>query len=191
MLSAKTAPAAIAALSSSRMVGRHAPTAFTCMPGSSQSPSSTGAAELVAVTTMPAPATASGTVAQASTGTPVCPARLAARRPAFSWSRPTSRTSASGRDRLSASTCARACTPVPMTASTAASGLASRAVATTDIAAVLISVTAEAFSSASGSPVRPLDSSTTPWWVSRPAAGFAAVMQMALSPYAPDCSPSR
>ena len=58
--------------------------------------------------------------------------------------------------------CALACTPVPMTASSAASGLASSSVATTETAAVRISVTAEAFSSATGSPVSPLDSSTTP-----------------------------
>ena len=78
--------------------------------------------------------------------------------------------------------CALACTPVPMTASSSASARASRSVATTETAAVRISVTAEAFSSATGSPVPPLDSSTTPWCVSRPTAGFDGVMQIAFSP---------
>ncbi len=55
--------------------------------------------------------------------------------------------------------------------------------ATADTAAVLISVTAEALSTASGSPVSWLDSSTMPWWLSSPTAGFPGVMLMALRPY--------
>ncbi len=69
-----------------------------------------------------------------------------------------------------------------MIARTSASGAASSEVATAETAAVLISVTAEAFSTATGSPVRELDSSTMPWWLSRPTAGLPGVMQIAFSP---------
>ena len=69
-----------------------------------------------------------------------------------------------------------------MMASTSASGLASASVATTDTAVVRILVTADAFSTASGSPVCVLDSSTMPWWVSSPAAGLPAMMHSAFRP---------
>lgn len=68
-----------------------------------------------------------------------------------------------------------------MMASSVASGRASSSVATADTAAVRISVTAEAFSSASGKPVPALDSSTTPWWESSPRAGLPGMTQIALT----------
>src|ERR1700689_4494250 len=62
------AASAMVAVSISRSPGRHAPTAFTCVPGESHSRRSTGCADVVAVTTMPAPATAPATVSWALTG---------------------------------------------------------------------------------------------------------------------------
>ncbi len=55
--------------------------------------------------------------------------------------------------------------------------------ATAETAAVLISVTAEALSTASGCPVCSLDSRTMPWWLSSPAAGLPGVTVIALRPY--------
>ena len=86
----------------------------------------------------------------------------AANRRALAGSRPATRMPVSGRTAAMASRCARAWTPVPMMASSVASARASSSVATADTAAVRISVTAEALSMASGSPVCALDSSTTP-----------------------------
>ncbi len=88
----------------------------------------------------------------------------------------------SGRVAASARACARAWTPVPMIASSAAPGLASRPVATAEVAAVRISVTADAFTSASGSPVSAANSSTPPWCESLPRAGLPGVTQIALRP---------
>ena len=162
--------------------GTHAPTALTCAPGSSHAFCNTGSAELVAVTTIPAPATASAAEAQAVTGTAVRSRMSSANRRALSGSRPVTRTRSSGRTAAIASRCDRACTPVPMMASSAASARASSSVATADTAAVRISVTADALSSASGSPVCALDSSTTPWCESRPLAGLPPKMQIAFRP---------
>ena len=78
--------------------------------------------------------------------------------------------------------CARPCTPVPMMASSAAPGLASRSVATAETAAVLTSVIADALISASGSPVCTSNSSTPPWCASLPTAGLRGVMTSAFSP---------
>ena len=55
----------MAALSSSRQVGRGAPTAATKAPGLSQAPCSTGSLALVTVHTMSAPRTASSALVQA------------------------------------------------------------------------------------------------------------------------------
>ncbi len=181
-------------MSSSLACGRQAPTALTWVPGASQSRCSTGTGELVAVTTMPAPATASRALSQAVM-TGIWPARAfpgpvsrPGAVPASGAARPgpdpAILTSARGRLAAIARRCDLAWTPVPMIASTSASGLARASVATAETAAVLISVTAEAFSTASGSPVCGLDSSTTPWWLSRPAAGLPGMMQIALSPNA-------
>ncbi len=71
-----------------------------------------------------------------------------------------------------------------MMASWLASGRASSRVATTEAAAVRISVSADALMSACGSPVSGLDSSTTPWWASFPRPGLPGKMQIALRPYA-------
>ena len=49
-------------------------------------------------------------------------------------------------------------------------------------AAVRISVTADAFTSASGSPVSAANSMTPPWCASLPMAGLPGVMQIAFSP---------
>ena len=88
----------------------------------------------------------------------------------------------SGRVAASACACARPWTPVPMMASSAAPGRASRPVATAETAAVRISVIADAFTSASGSPVSAANSSTAPWCASLPMAGLPGVMQSAFSP---------
>ncbi len=77
-------------------------------------------------------------------------------------SRPARRIPVSGLVEAMACACARACTPVPMMASSAARGLASSSVATAEVAAVLISVTADALTRASGSPVCTSNSSTPP-----------------------------
>ena len=77
---------------------------------------------------------------------------------------------------------ARACTPVPITARSAAPGRASTSVASTDTAAVRISVIAEPFSSARGSPVWPSNIMTVPRWVSSPRSALAGLMVMALKP---------
>ena len=69
---------------------------------------------------------------------------------------------------------------MPITATRLAPARASCRVATTDAAAVRISVSADALITASGSPVCALDSSTTPWWASSPAAGLPGMMQIAL-----------
>ncbi len=97
-LSANTAAAAMVAESSSRACGRHAPTALMWVPSASQDRSSTGVAEDVAVTTMPAPATASAADPQARTGTPavLSSAAACAARPGV---RPAIRIPASGRPR--------------------------------------------------------------------------------------------
>ncbi len=71
-----------------------------------------------------------------------------------------------------------------MMASSLASARASSRVATTEAAAVRISVSADALMSACGSPVSGLDSRTTPWCASLPRAGLPGKMQIALSPYA-------
>ena len=73
-------------------------------------------------------------------------------------------------------------TPVPTMASSAAPGRASSPVATAETAAVRISVTADALTMASGSPVSAANSSTPPWCVSLPTAGLPGVMTSALSP---------
>ena len=66
---------AMADVSSSRAVGRLAPTALTCVPGDSHSPFSTGSRDAVTVQTRSAPSTASRAVPAGST---VTPKRLAA-----------------------------------------------------------------------------------------------------------------
>ncbi len=109
-------------------------------------------------------------------------ATSAANLAAFAGAEPATLTSASGQVAAIAIRCDLACTPVPTIASTSASGVASSDVATAETAAVLISVTAEAFSTASGWPVCGLDSSTMPWWLSRPEAGLVGVTLIALSP---------
>ncbi len=67
-------------------------------------------------------------------------------------------------------------------ASSAGPGRASSPVATADTAAVRISVTADALTIASGSPVSAANSSTPPWCASLPIAGLPGVMQIAFSP---------
>jgi hypothetical protein len=69
-----------------------------------------------------------------------------------------------------------------MMASSVASGRASARVATAEAAVVRISVTADAFMIATGSPVSSLDSSTAPWWASLPTAGLPGNTQIAFSP---------
>ena len=55
-----------AAVSSSRLAAKHAPTAFTCAPGAIQSPSRTGVGDAVVVQMMSAPETAASAVATGS-----------------------------------------------------------------------------------------------------------------------------
>ena len=131
---------------------------------------------------MSAPATAAGTWSYAVTGWPSWPASSAATSRVRARSRPASRIPVSVRVAAMACACARPCTPVPMMASSAAPGLASRSVATAETAAVLTSVMADALISASGSPVRTSDSSTPPWCASLPTAGLPGVMTSAFSP---------
>ena len=68
-----------------------------------------------------------------------------------------------------------------MMATSAAPGRASRSVATAEVAAVLISVTADALTSARGSPVRASNSSTPPWCASLPTDGLPGVITSAFS----------
>ncbi len=131
---------------------------------------------------MSAPSIASRAAACALTGRPSSAASAAATSRARAWSRPVMRIPVSGRVAASARACACAWTPVPTIASSAAPGLASRPVATAEVAAVRISVTADAFTSASGSPVSAANSRTAPWCASLPMAGLPGVTQIALRP---------
>ena len=81
-----------------------------------------------------------------------------------------------------ASRCDFACTPAPRIASVCASSRASSFVATAETAAVRMAVIAEAFMTASSSPVSPLCRSTAPRCVSRPRAGLPGKTQTSFSP---------
>ena len=120
----------------------------------------TGSREDVAVTTTSAPRTASSAVAVASTGNGAVASAAKAR--ACSGVRLQTRARANGLTFAIACRCDRAWTPEPRIASSCASSRASIRVATAETAAVRISVTADASSSARGAPVSPSNSSTPP-----------------------------
>jgi hypothetical protein len=123
----------------------------------------------------PAPATASSTLEHARA--PICSHNAAAR----SGARPQTTISAAGRIVRIASTCRRACTPVPRIATLVASGRARTRVATADTAAVRMAVTAVASTSASRQPLSPSCSRTAPWWVCSPRARLSGTSKISFS----------
>ena len=148
-----------------------------CTPSSSQSRRRIGSRELVAVTMMSAPLTASST--ESTTRTP-----LPASASAFSRVRLTMRTSSMLRTSGIASRCDSPCTPAPMMASVCAFSRASSFVATAETAAVRMAVIADAFMTASNWPFSPSCSSTAPRCVSRPRGGIAGEDADLLQPVA-------
>src|SRR5690349_17250097 len=151
----------IAASSSSRQVGRGAPTALTRAPRLSHAPRRTGVCEAVAVTTTSAPRTA------VSASVTVAPCSRA-KRWACSAVRLHTRTSSKRRTRPSASRWACAWTPLPSRASTRASGAARRRVTAADTAAVRLSVMRRPSITARGSPVSVRHSTMIARWVGNP-----------------------
>ena len=90
-----------------------------------------------------------------------------------------------GRTRLTASTWARACTPVPSTASTAASSRASSRTESAEQAAVRSAVTTSPSITASGAPVAGSKTATMALWVGRPLAAFWGNIATSLAASAP------
>src|SRR5215469_13880393 len=112
------------------------PTAFTCVPGRTHSPSSTGVGDPVTVQMMSADTAASRASATALMRIPTSRCICSANRAARSADRPHTRTSSSRRTRMSARMWEVACSPQPNIASVLASCRASTSVATADAAAV-------------------------------------------------------
>src|SRR6266536_3439719 len=181
-LSANTVAAATASVDSSRTVGRQAPTAFTCAPGASMPPVTTGSTLATAVQTRLAPSSASATDSRTSTGGPKRSPAHSASALAWAWVRLQTRMRSSRRTAAIASRWLRAWVPAPTIARSRASEAASARVATADTAPVRISVIAAASSTAVGTPVWGSNMVTVPWWVSRPRAGFPGWMVTVLIP---------
>src|SRR6266536_1317206 len=181
-LSANTVAAATASVDSSRTVGRQAPTAFTCAPGPSMPPVTTGSTLATAVQTRLAPSSASATDSRTSTGGPKRSPAHSASALAWAWVRLQTRMRSSRRTAAIASRWLRAWVPAPTIARSRASEAASARVATADTAPVRISVIAAASSTAVGTPVWGSNMVTVPWWVSRPRAGFPGWMVTVLIP---------
>jgi len=170
------------ALSTSRARGKLAPTMFRWAPGATHERSMTGSVEVVAVTTRSAPRIACaalgiGSISQA-TWLCISSARVRAR----SMFRLATRTRRRVRTAAMARRCVRACTPAPMMAKSPASPRASKRVARPETAAVRMAVMAEAFISASSSPVVPSNNSTLPWCMSLPRAELSANKHTTFSP---------
>jgi hypothetical protein len=169
---------ATVSVSSSRVDGKHAPTAFTCAPRASQRFSTTGSFAAVVVQTTSAPKSAAST--DGATVAPTSPASSSA----ASSRRAQIRISGSSSTARIAWTWPRACAPAPRIATRCASGLASALVATAETAAVRISVIGAAFAIERSSPVSPSCRRTPPMCVSSPRAGLSGTMTISLSAYA-------
>ena len=174
---------AMAASSSSRQVGRGAPTAATKAPGWSHSPSSTGALALVTVHTMSAPRTACSALAQA---TPPMSSAHALALAALGL-----HTRISDTSRTARSMCAwlRASTPLPSMATTCGLRGTSASAATAEAAAVRIavmvlpSITARVWPVAGSISTMVLSSVGKPFW----ALPGTRVMSLVLSA-SPSCA---
>jgi len=176
--SVKNEECATVSVSSSRVVGKHDPTAFTCAPLASQRFSTIGSVAAVVVQTTSAPKSAAST--EGATIAPTSPASCSA----ASSFRDQILISGSPSTARIACTCPRACAPEPRMATRPAPGRANARVATADTAAVRISVIGDAFIIATSSPVSPSCRRTPPMCVSRPRAGFVGTTTISLSAYA-------
>ncbi len=137
----------------SAAAGTMAPTAFTCAPRASMAGSRNGSRALVTSVTIGAPPTVSATLDMLSARRPrsfSIRCTKAVRRASL---RPNTRTRRSFRTAATAATWVMACLPVPTMASSSASGVASRSVATPDAAPVRYCPIAKASMMARRAPV--------------------------------------